>query len=271
MGFIKFRQQIRNDKGKLYFLSVIFFFMAGYLFFFTSNYWMPVKSSATAYTALGREQSWNGKGITIIRWDYSERDRAMEVEIDIRNLAYDGQNQYQFKAQSRGGKQITVTTVIKDADWIILHLNDIPERWSEILLWMDQKEYSDQTAGALKLFTNINDVNRVDRIETKDWTGYRKQRFENQIVLYQDQIAGYQQEIAGSRNEIREIEAEITRLSGTKKYQTMDEQAQTDQSIETARKEIAKKEQEILDSQDEINQLTEKVILIQKQMEEVLP
>ncbi|MDE6852901.1 MAG: hypothetical protein K2J67_10550 [Lachnospiraceae bacterium] len=272
MKFINtMKQWIHSYGERLYFVSVFVLFIAGYLFFFTSHYWMPVTSSATAYTAMGRELSWNGKGVTLIRWDYCEKDHVMEVEIDIRNLAYDGQNQYQFSAQSRGGKQITVTPVIEDEDWIILHLSDVPKRWSEILLWMDQKEYSDQTAGALKLFTNINDVNLVDKIETKDWAGYRKQRFENQITLYQDQIAQYQQEIDGSQNKIQEIEAEIIRLDGTKKYQTMDEQAQTDQSIETARKEIAKKEQEILDTQGEINQLTEKVSLIQKQMEEVLP
>ena len=264
-------QWIRSYGETLYFVSVFVLFIAGYLFFFTSNYWMPVSSSATAFTEVGRELSWNGKGVTLIRWDYCEKDRVMEVELDIRNLAYDGQNRYQFSAKSRGGKQITVTPIIEDEDWIILHLEDVPKRWSEILLWMDQREYTDQTAGALKLFTNINDVKQVDQIEIKDWTGYRKQRFENQITLYQDQIAEYQQEIADNQNKIQEIEAEITRLSGTKKYQTMDEQAQTDQSIETARKEIAKKEQEILDTQGEVNQLTEKVSLIQKQMEEVLP
>ncbi len=269
MKFMK--QWISRYYRSFYFMFVIFLFVVGYLFFFTSNYWMPVTSSATAYTAMGRELSWNGKGITLTRWDYCEKDRVMEVEIDIRNLVYDGQNQYQFSAQSRGGKQITVDPIIEDEDWIILHLVDIPDRWSEILLWMDQKEYSDQTAGALKLFTNINDVNRVDGIETKDWTGYRKQRFENQIILYKDQMAEYQQEITGNQGKIQEIEREILRLNGTKKYQTVDEQTQTDQSIESARKEIAKKEQEILDTQEKINQLTEKVSLIQKQMEEVLP
>lgn len=269
--FYYIKQRICSYGETLYFVSMFVLFIAGYLFFFTSNYWMPVSSSATAYTSMGRELSWNGKGITLTRWDYCEKDHIMEVEIDIRNLAYDGQNRYQFSAQSRGGRQITVVPIIEDEDWIILHLVDIPDRWSEILLWMDQKEYSDQTADALKLFTNINDVKRVDQIETKDWIGYRKQRFENQISLYKDQIREYQQEIADSQNQIQEIEREIVRLDGSKKYQTMDEQMQTDQSIESARKEIAKKEQEILDIQVEINQLTEKVTLIQKQMEEVLP
>ena len=268
MNFIK--QSISHYRGTFYFITVFFLFIAGYLFFFTSNYWMPVTSSATAYTAMGKELSWNGKGVTLTRWDFCEKDHVMEVEIDIRNLAYDGQNKYLFSAQSRGGRQIAVTPVIEDGDWIILHLANIPERWSEILLRMDQKEYSDQTAGGLKLFTNINDVNRVDRIETKDWAGYRKQRFENQIILYQDQIAEYQQENTKCQNQIAEIKTEITRLAGIKKYQTVDEQAQTDQSIESARKEIAKKEQKILETQEEINQLTEKVSLIQKQMEEVL-
>lgn len=269
--FNHIKQCIRSYGETLYFVSVFVLFIAGYLFFFTSNYWMPVSSSATAYTEVGRELSWNGKGVTLTRWDYCEKDQLMEVEIDIRNLAYDGQNRYQFSAQSRSGKQITVTPIIEDEDWIILHLVDVPERWSEILLWMDQKEYSDQTAGALKLFTNINDVNEVDRIETKDWAGYRKQRFENQITLYQDQIAEYQKEIADNQNKIQEIEKEILRLDGSKKYQTVDEQVQTDQSIENARKEIAEKQQENMDTQDLINQLTEKVSLIQKQMEEVLP
>lgn len=270
MKLAKPKSRIRFS-GRWYFISVFVLFTVGYLVFFTSNYWMPVTSSATAFTVPGREQSWNGKGITLIRWDYCEENQVMEVELDVRNLAYDGQNKYQFTAQARGGSQIRVTPIIEDGDWIILHLTDLPKRWSEILLRMDQEAYNDQTAGALKLFTNIKDVHRVGKIETKDWAGYRKQRFENQIALSRDQIEECQQEITAKQKKIQEIESEMIRLDETKKYQTADEQVQTDQSIETARKEIAKKEEEILDLQEEIRQLTEKVSLIQKQMEEVLP
>lgn len=260
----------KNFSGKMYFYFLIVFFIAGYGFFFSSYQWMPVTSSANAHTPLGEERAWNGKKISLIRWDYCESSQKMEVELDIRNTDFDGQNTYDFSVLLRGGDEATVTPVIEEPDWIIVQINDIPKRWSEILLSIDQKKHNDTTTSALKLFTNINDVNRVDRIETKDWNGYRRNRFETQIASYKEKINSNLKEIEKLQEEKKDIVTEITRLGNAKKYQTQEEQEETDQSITDAQKEIGKKDASVLELQDENNELKEKIVLQQKQMEEVL-
>lgn len=267
----KLKKQISGISGKMYFYFLIAFFVLGYIFFFSSNRWMPVTSSANAYTPLGQEIVWNGKKVSVIRWDYCENSRKMEVELDIRNTAFDGQNTYDFSVVVRGGGEATVDPVIEEADWIIVQINDVPERWSEILLSVDQENYNDTTSGVLKLFTNVNDVNRVNRIKKKDWNGYRRNRFETQIVSYQQQIKVNMKEIEKLQKEKQHIFTEITRLSNAKKYQTQEEQEETDQSITDAQKEAAGKDASVMQLQEENEELKEKIDLQQKQMEEVLP
>ncbi len=266
----KIKIRLSGISGKIYFYFLIGFFIAGYVFFLTSYQWMPVSSSAKALTPLGTEKAWNGKKITVIRWDYCEKKQEMEVELDIRNTSFDGQNTYDFSVQVRGGGEATVTPVIEEPDWIIVQINDVPKNWGEILLRVDQETYNETTTGALKLFTNTNDVNRVDQIETKDWNGYRRNRFETQIASYEEKINSNLEEIEKLQEEKEEIAAEITRLSEAKMYQTQEEQEETDQSMAEAQKEIAQKDASILQLQEENEELNEKIVLQQKQMEEVL-
>lgn len=64
--------------------------IGGYLFFFTSNLWIPHNASAKKQTPLNESVEWADRAITIERWDYCEQGGLMEVYMDIKSNTYDG-------------------------------------------------------------------------------------------------------------------------------------------------------------------------------------
>lgn len=256
-----------QKKGNLHFFLILFVFIGGYLFFFTSNSWMPAGSSADALTIPGQENEWNGRTVSVIRWDYCETSGTMEVELGIRNTSYDGQNTYKYSALEKQGRNLPVKVVLEEADWVILQITDLPGRWSEISLRMDMKE-DVESMGLLKLYTNVNDVNQVNKIEKKDRAGYLKARFETQIATYQSTIESLQGEIKNLENEKQEINREIARLQEGRQYQTLEQQRATDQAVAEAESKYKSAETEIVKKQTEITEMNERISLTQKQMEE---
>ena len=264
---IKEKYSFHQKKGNLRFFLILFVFTGGYLFFFTSNAWMPAGSSANALTPPGQETVWNGRTVSVTRWDYCEKSSVMEVELDIRNTAYDGQNTYRYSALEKLGGKLSVSVILEEGDWVILRITDLPKRWSEVSLRMDMAEHA-ESAGLLKLYTNVNDVNRGSSIEERDRDGYRKVRFETQIQTYQNMIGSLQDEIRDLENEKQEISRETARLQEGRQYETLEQQRATDQAVAEAESKYKSAEAEIAEKRAEITEMNERIVLTQKQMEE---
>lgn len=265
---MKIKDFFRKVKGNLYFYIVIFLFIVSYGFFFTSNRWMPPSSAADALTAIGRANGWNGRVITVLRWDYCEELQEMEVELDIKNSTFDGYNSYTYSAMERSGKFPKVEVMLEEADWAVIRIKDVPERWSEIFLNISIGENPD--AGGLAVYTNVNDVNRVKHLEKKDWEGYRKGRFERLIQEYENQIAADESQIEALEKQNEQIALEIQRLEEDREYQTSEEQMETDGIIQEAQKQEVQNTDKVRLLKEEITQLQEKISLTKQQMEEVL-
>ena len=82
--------RFRKAKGTYFFYIFIFFFIGGYALFFSSRGWMSTQSLAKKQTELHKEVEWENRKVRIIRWEYSEEQHLMEVELDITNTKYDG-------------------------------------------------------------------------------------------------------------------------------------------------------------------------------------
>lgn len=264
---IKEKYSFYQKKGNLRFILILFVFTGGYLFFFTSNAWMPAGSSANALTQLGQESEWNGRTVSVTRWDYCENSGTMEVELDIRNTSYDGQNTYEYSALEKMGGKLPVSVILEEADWVILQITDLPKRWSEVSLRMDMTEHA-ESMGLLKLYTNVNDVSRVNSIEKRDREGYRMVRFETQIQTYQNMIGSLQAEIQDLESEKHEISRETERLQEGRQYQTLEQQRATDQAVAEAESKYKGAEAEIAEKQAKITEMNERIALTRKQMEE---
>lgn len=255
-------------KGSLAFYVVLFFFAGGYLLFFSSRVWMPASLSASLQTALGEEVEWAGRSLKVIRWDYCEETERMEVELELRNDTFDGVDQYRFHAAVRGSGSPVVETVIGDPDWIILQIRDVPGSFGEISLRMDLPQ-EQEGVETLKLYTNINAVNRVSRLDKKDRTGYRKERILFLIEGYRKEIREKQGSIKILENQDRQMQEEIGRLQEDTGYLT-EEQKQEAESrvmeIEGNRKGNTEETEKL---RQEIRELEERIRLAEKQIRDL--
>lgn len=251
-------------KGSLAFYVVLFFFAGGYLLFFSSRAWMPASLSASLQTALGEEVEWAGRSIKIIRWDYCEETERMEVELELCNDTFDGVDQYRFHAAVRGSGSPVVETVIGDPDWIILQIQDVPGSFGEISLRMDLPQ-EQEGVETLKLYTNVNAVNRVSSLGKKDRTGYRKERILSMVEGYRKEIREKQGSIKILENQDREMQEEIGRLQKDTGYLTEEQKQEAEDRIMEIEGDRKGKAGEVGKLQQEVRELEERIRLAEKQ------
>lgn len=256
----------KKNKESIRFFIIIFFFVGGYAFFFSSTYWMPASVDASYLTRLGTENTWNDRQITINRWDYSEEQSLMEVELSVENKSYDGKNTYDFSAVDLRGKRLIIKTQVADPDWIVLQIKEIPDKWSDISLRM---EISGDNQERLKLYTNINDVNKVKSIEDLDRTGYLRKRFDSEITNYEKEAGKKKSEIENLNQEIIEIKKEIDRVTEAKMYQTDKQKQESDTLIADAQSTISTKEKQINTLNSEIEEIHQRIKMKEKQKEDL--
>lgn len=99
--------------------------IGGYLFFFTSNLWIPHNASAKKQTPLNESVEWADRAITIERWDYCERSRLMEVYMDIKSNTYDGIYAYKYEAVDRSEDNLKVSAAVEEPEWLVLRISGI--------------------------------------------------------------------------------------------------------------------------------------------------
>lgn len=252
----------KKNKESIRFFIIIFFFVGGYAFFFSSTYWMPASVDASYLTRLGIENTWNDRQVIINRWDYSEEQSLMEVELSVENKSYDGKNTYDFSAVDLRGKRLTVKIQVADPDWIVLQIKDVPDKWSDISLRMDM---AGDDRERLKLYTNINDVDKVKGIENLDRTGYLQKRFESEVTNYSKEMEKKKNEIEKLQQEIAEVEKEIDRLTEAKLYQTDKQKQESDTLIADAQSTISSKEKQINTLNGEIEEINQRIEMKERQ------
>lgn len=256
-----------RKKGSLAFYLVLFFFAGGYLLFFSSSMWMPASLSASLQTTLGDEMEWNGRFFRIVRWDYCEDLEMMEVEMDVRNDSFDGINKYEFHAVARNGGSPVVETVIGEPDWIILQIKDVSGDFGELSLRVNLPKGTEEEM--LKLYTNVNDVNRVSSIEKKDKKGYQCGRVMLQMEGYHKKIREKQARIKDLENQDRQMQEEIGRLQEDTGYLTEEqkqEAASRVMEIEGNRKGNTEETEKL---RQEIRELEERIRLAEKQIRDL--
>jgi hypothetical protein len=267
--------QMRKLKGKFIklnnknagFYIIIFLFIAGYVLFFSSYRWMPVGIAANLQTKLGQIKQFNGRQITLLRWDYCKKQNTMEVELNIQNSSFDGKNKYNYLSMDKAGNNASIKTVLEEPDWVILQIKNIPHRWSEMVLRVGMKS---SKAQYLKFYTNINDVNKVKKITVKTRAAYLKGRFKRTIDMYYIQIEHAYKNIEKNQKERKEILQEISRLKESEKYQTTSQKEETESSINEADSRFKEDREKINNLYKKITEIHSKIDLTKKEMNEVL-
>lgn len=257
---------LKKRKGNFIFFIILFFFAGGYLIFFSSTVWMPAGSAADLLSAPGEDITWQDRTFTIFRWEYEKEGGVMEVELDVENNAFDGQDLYEFEAADRMGDELTVVPVIEEPDWIVLRIEGVDESFSEMSLRV--RVAGAQSQDPLRLYTNANDVDTVSVLDKKSRAGYKKERIVREIEKYKEQIQEKEKKIESLTGRTNQMEEEINRLSQEAEYQTEEQRTESSGRMDDIRAEINSNQEEIQKLTAEIQELNKRISLAEEQMKQ---
>lgn len=256
--------EITKRKGNLALFGIVFFFVAGYIFFFSSTMWMLSNLAASLQTPLKENVQWGERTLQIRRWDYCETEQVMEVEIDMDNKSFDGKNHYQYSAINRNNDQLKVVKMIEDSDWIVLRIENVTDNFGEISLRMDMMGEPDDNT--LKLYTNVNAVKRVKNLEKRDRKGYQLLRLQRDTESYQKEISTLEKKKKSLLEKNQRMQDEINHLQSEESYLTEEMKAEQTDKINEIQSEISANQDEIQSYDLQLKEKRERIELIKKQM-----
>lgn len=254
IDFLKLSERVKKNKN-LFLGIFIFLFCGGYFLFFTSKTWLQTDSDLIRATALHKIQTFQERDITVGRWDYSEKQHMMEIELDILNRSVDGIDTYKYNAIERTKGNLKVETVVNKPDFVILRIYEVPVKWREVSVHIQFDDNSEM----LKIYTNKNAVTRIDKINDMTETEYRIAKVEGTISQYDTEISSLQKEQKEIQEKIDQLNINIKQLTDSKEYQTEKEQAETDQLISQSKTEIESAEKDLGDNNAEIEEYRERI------------
>lgn len=199
----------------------------------TSFIWLPKNQEEFQVTQLNvpiKEPNTN-RILTITRWDYSESDKTMEVQMRIENRNYDGRNKYTWSAVDRHKGSLQVESVYADEEMLVVQIKKVPSSWSIISLRIALAGSDPDTEYLYKLYGNATNVQSVEHIKTLDKNGYYVLDINSNISFYKNQIINLEKNITETKEKIGEI-------NGTVDLKSKELQYMTDQELNVAMAEI---------------------------------
>ena len=217
---------------------LLYLLVGGYVFFITSKIWMPDSGELIEATPYYEVQVMAEHEVYLTRWDYSEKDQAMEVivEIQTKDLLDKGLG---YEAVERTKGKLEIQAVRETADYMVFRITGIPDGWKEISLRL-----TEEGGDLLRLYTNIDAVERTESLPEKDQDGYEADRLEAQISYDQFQIQEQESVIQDLKEENIELEQRITELENAV-YPTEEEAEAAGDTVTKARDTISANEADI--------------------------
>ncbi len=267
----------KNEKiktaGNRTLIVFIIVFLFGYLFFFTSNLWMPASYNNVKVTPLLQSVEGNSRKVTLISWTYSRDEMMQEVVLEIQNGAADGVNKYDWSAMQIGKGFCEVKKVVEEADFVVLHLKRINPRWSEISLRMDADvEYTlnaNEGFKMMKFYTSAKAVEKLAKIPERTEKEYRIMSCQVKIDDYNSKISELRETIRECDEMIGNADVQIEELKSQKEYQTKSEWAESSELISLLESKKSSFISEKNASEKSILELDEKIKIQQKKMEDL--
>lgn len=219
-----------------------------YVFFFMSSAIFQ-NPSPTEYTAINKMQPLgNNRNVAVEMWKYSKSQNLMEVQLNIENKAFDGEDYYDytsfvnFLAESKGKQQLSVEIKLQQVNFVVIWLHDVPEDFNScslnIILKNDDKTHS-------SVYTNVKKVSKVDKISEKTEKAYQIEKIERGISKYKKQIVKNNKSIEKLREEISNINVHIEKVKKDEVYQSESEIKKSEEIIEEYNNQIDDRERQI--------------------------
>ena len=257
MEFLQiFREKLNGKKsaGSWILLAIL---VGGYLFFFSSQIWMPSSNEYVEPTKLYEVQILEEQQIYVTRWEYSEREKAMQIALELESKSLIDQK-LSFEAVERSAGELKVTAVIEQADHIVFYIEDLPDKWKEVSL----RVWGEDQDSMIRLYTNIDDVVRADDdLPGRDTVRCEVYRLEGQMEYDTYRISEREEEIASLEEENESLQKRISDLKSAK-YPTEEEAQEAGDTVSRAESRIESNNTEIENLRGEIGQLEQEAVSI---------
>lgn len=260
ISFMKLSEKMKRKKN--IFLSVfLFLFFGGYFVFFSSKVWLHTDSDLIKATSLQKAYIVHDREISIGRWQYSQKQQMMELELDINNKSTDGIEKYEYEALERRKGKLDTEVVINKPDFVILRLKNMPVNWREVSVHIQIDD-----SNMLKIYTNKSAVKMVDNIQNRSENGYRIEREKNMITQYRNVILQLRKEQTKLQEGIDQLNENKKGLEKNKKYETEKEKQDTDQQISSIESEVDSKLNKIKENDSDVKEYTERIQMANKKI-----
>lgn len=255
--------------GNLFYVILILVIGGGYLFFFNSKELFTQNKVTIQATSYNEGNAYKNRDFTLIRWDYSESDKICEIELDILNNNFDGENTYEAVAyvRSKGVEQeLQVEKVIEENTLLILQIKDIPDQYAELCLKVSLP--GEEEEEPLKLYATRDSVEPISDLSKRTREEYQMNRLKLQIRLYEEDIVLCKDEIHTSNENIKACKEQIKELKAEMKYQPDRQKEDTQKVIDAAYTEISRLESEIEKMNTEIKEVNKSIKQIKTKLED---
>lgn len=254
---LKEHEKKNRNTGSIVLLT---FILCGYLFFFTSRIWIPDPGELVEATPLYEPQAFSSRQVYLTAWDYSERDRTMEVIVEVESTDLI-ETELKYEAVERTAGELPIDAVIDQSNHKVFRITDLPENWKEISLRLIEGDGEQ----ILRLYTNADTVEHVGSLPEKDQAGYEADRLQGQIDYDTYRISVRQEEIGDLQKENGEMEQRIAELEQAQ-YPTKEEASEAADTVDRARSAIQANEDRISELKAEIDDLEMRSVQIRDQI-----
>ena len=229
-------QKVKNDRMLKIFLSVFFI---GYIFFFSSNYFLPKFYRNVEIVNIGQTINMEEYILSLDTWDYSKNDKAFEIIFDIENLSLEENPDYSVKMFI--GDEIHMGEVYKNlGSKLVVRVDKIPRKWADVTLNVQ--------IGDRKISLNMDDkeVHQVEKLMERSDEEYIKYAVQRKIIGMKKYIEFLEEDKKSINDRIEKAYKKITEIQ-EKTGQSEEE----NQIIENSKSKLSLEIEELKAAQDE--------------------
>lgn len=257
-----------KNKNK-YLICFFLIFVIGYSLFFTSKIWMPTKKG-NMDTHIGEIIEKNGHEVSILSWEYLEKNNEMEIYLYKNNKTADGIENFKYTALDKNKGDLKSKTVYEDNELAVIHLINVPKRWKNISLRIDIKNNINkntdnfETIKLYKLKENVKKVSDRNAFKFKSEKEYKIRVCNLKTKIIYKKIENIRKNNSKLNHQLEKCDDKILELEEKAKYMTDEEKLDNTNVIAEIRNEKTAFQTKIFDNQNEIRELENKIIIQKK-------
>ena len=136
-----------------------------YFFVLSSTIWIP-QNSKFKITEMNTKmlEPNSERSIILTRWDYSSKQRKMQIQFQIENKSYDGKDRYEWAAVDRNKGELKTKAVYQDRNILVVEIEEVPKNWSIISLRMGMEGEDPNQAFLFKVYGNDTKIKKQEKI-----------------------------------------------------------------------------------------------------------